>query len=157
MEEQICQDLDTRSFLSSRLNQSRHLSDQGRGQGQNELQPELEKSGVEKESENLRMIGDIVAAGRAAVRSSLAASSAAQEASNAAATAAKNAKSALEEIEQLVNMLEGHKPHHWRIVSSGVQAVKISSDDPPLFDSSVTTSVERSKDERAWGAFCCKI
>jgi len=145
-EEQICHDLDTRSFFSSQVNQSRNLF----SQGQNELQPEQEQSGVEKErEENLRTIRDIVASGRAAVKSSSAASSAAQEASKAAATAARNAKAALEEMEQLVSMLEdGHKHHQRRSLSSGVEAAKISSDgyinDPRHFDGNV-----KSKDEAA--------
>ena len=71
-EEQLCQDLD-RSYFSPQMNQSRYFSDRGR----NDLEPEQEKSGVEKESEELRMIGDIVASGRAAVNSSSEASSAA--------------------------------------------------------------------------------
>ena len=141
-EEEMCHDLD-RSYFSSQFNQSGHFS----GKGQNEIQPEYEKSKVKTEESS--MIRDILALGRSAVRSSSAASSAAQEASKAAATAAKNAKAALEEIEQLVNMLEGHKHHHCRSVSSGVPATKISSDDPPQFGDSAKTSVEQSKDEKA--------
>ena len=117
-EEQLFQDLD-------RSDQSRHFS----SKGQNELQSEDEKSEVEKErkdlsvfqnilakedldfSSQLNQIQDILAAGKAAARSSAAASSAAQEASIAAAAAAENAKAALEEVEKLVNILEGHKCH----------------------------------------------
>ena len=98
-EKQLCQDLPRSNFLS-KLNQSRHFS----GKGQKELQQEYEKP--EEESS---MIQDILAAGKAAARSSAAASSAAQEASIAAAAAAENAKAALEEVEKLVNILEGHK------------------------------------------------
>ena len=110
------EDLD-RSFFSS---QSKHFS----SKGQHELQPEDEKERKDLSvvqdilaeedldfSSQLNQIQDILAAGKAAARSSAASSSAAQEASIAAAAAAEKAKAALEEVEKLVNILEGHKCH----------------------------------------------
>ena len=108
---------------------------------------ELEKSEVEKE---LMMIRDIVAAGRAAVRSSLAASSAAQEASLAAATAAQDAKTALEEVEKLMKILDGHKCHQ----QMSFPTTKMSDSQKDVncsahFDSSTKTLTDRSDDEAA--------
>ena len=62
-QKQLCQDLPGSNFLSQ-LNQSRHFS----GKGQKELQQDYEKP--EEESS---MIQDILAAGKAAARSSAAA------------------------------------------------------------------------------------
>ena len=137
--EQMCQDLD-RSYFSSQFNQSRHFP----GKGQNEIEPEYEKSKVETEESSM-MMRDIVAAGRAAVRSSSAASSAAQEASKAAATAAENAKAALEEVEELVKILEGHKCHQRTNLPTTNMSSQKNINSSTHFDSSTKTFVNKSK------------
>ena len=153
-EEQLFQDLD-------RSDQSRHFS----SKGQNELQSEDEKSEVEKErkdlsvfqnilakedldfSSQLNQIQDILAAGKAAARSSAAASSAAQEASIAAAAAAENAKAALEEVEKLVNILEGHKCHQQMSLKTTKMSSQKDINDFAHLGSRTKTSADESKDE----------
>ena len=92
------------------------------------------------------MIQDILAAGRAAVRSSAAASSAAQEASIAAAAAAENANAALEEVEKLVNILGGHKCDQWMSFPSTKKNINGST------HIDKKTLADESKDESAMDA-----
>ena len=132
-EEQLCQDLH-RSNFPSQLNQSRHFS----RKGQKELQSEYEKPEAESS-----MIRSILTAGRAAARSSAAASSAAQEASSAAAA---NAKTALEEVEKFVNILEGHKCDHWM----SLQRTKKNINGSTRIERK--TLADESKDESAMAA-----
>ena len=105
----------------------------------------MENSEEAKEIMESRMIREILAAAKAAVKSSADASSAAQEASKAAATAAENAKTALEEVEKLVNMLEGHKSH--QRMSLPKMSSQESVNDSTHFDCRTKTLADESKDK----------
>ena len=75
-----------------------------------------------KSGEESIRIRDLLAAAKAAAWAASAASSAAQDASFAAAAAAENAKAALEEVEKLVNILEGGKCHQQMPIQKSISS-----------------------------------